>query len=276
MPNFDQYYPFDKGFGAPASAALWGKMAQQFVPDGIVYGYLNQIGASIAGGNITLQTGAVLIHGYYGEIQNPQTFAVGSGGMVVAAVNMSTEVMSTYYKDGVTDYSGLTQTATLWEIPLWLVTSATTVVDKRASTSNGRGLAMGVSASLGAYLTIPAGVSTQFNVGYINFTHQTVGLFTYVAQFEVSQPNLPSDVVFSGTYQYGQADVQQTYSYEWTWPGASGTTGLYHTTQSISWIWGVTPGRKQLGFHVSQAGGATTKIANMAVHVLQVGTLQNS
>lgn len=274
MGNFDQYFPFDKGFGAPASAALWGKMAAQFSPDGVISAYNNQMGATITGGNITIQTGAAMVHGYYGEVQNPQSFPVGTNGMVVAAVDMSAEVMSIYYKDGVTDYSsspGLIQTSTLWEIPLWLV-SGTTPVDRRSFVSPGRGLGAAASASIGAYIAMTSGTPYQFNVGTFNFSHPAWVMFTWQAQFRLASASLGADVIWYGTYQYGLPDQQGSYSYEWTWPG--GVTGIYGNVYTIQWPLSVTPGRKSIGIHVSPTGSVS--IANMMVSAIQLGTVPNA
>jgi hypothetical protein len=273
LGNFDQYFPFDKGFGAPASAALWGKMAQQFAPDGVLYSYLNQLNATVSGGNVTIQTGAAMVHGYYGEIQNNQTFPVGTNGMVVAAVDMSAEVMSIYYKDTVTDYSGLTQSSTLWEIPLWLVSGGTTLIDKRAYTDPGRGMGSGVGASIGSYIDLAPGANTQFNTGFINFTHPSAALFIYQIQFQIAAASTQA-VLWNGTYQNGQPDANLTYTYEWLWPGASGTLNPSIATQTISWIMGVTPGKKSVGFHVVVGtGGSHALVANMGVQVVQIGLL---
>ena len=221
MPVLDQFYPFDRPFGAPASAALWGKMAQQFVPDGVVAGSLNNFNAAISAGSITVQSGAVAIHGYYGEIQNNQTFAVGTNGMVVIGVDMVGESISCYYKDSVTDYNGLTQSATLWEIPLYLV-SGTTLADRRVFLNPGRGLITGFSVP-GPYGQANGAVA-NYTVGFASITHPCVVLAIFQAAFYVMNVNVAQNIFMQGYMQYGLPDQVLTANYEiLRWPG--GATG---------------------------------------------------
>ena len=277
MPNLDEYYPFDPGFGASANAARWGKMASLFSPDGIVFGYLNSLNATISGGSITIQTGAVMVHGYYGEIQTAQTYALGgTSGMVVAAVNLTTEVMSTYYRDGIVDQSGLTQSATLWEIPLYLITGTATMLDKRAAVTLSRGMSTAASVGVGSYTTLTSGTPVQFNIGTFNFTHPGTALFTWQAQFQITNPAQFVDVIWYGTYQYGLGDAAGSIAYEWSWPGASGSTGPYRTVLTIAWPIPVTPGRKTVGLHVSPTGPGTSAIANIMASAVVIGSLSNA
>src|SRR5215469_7383660 len=152
MGNFDEYFPFDPGYGAAANAARWRKMANLWQSDGVVANYpygaaanVSQLFATpISGGQTQIQQGAVFVHGYYAEIQTPQTISVGTNGSIVAQVNFNTEVVALVYRDGVLDYgsnpaNNYEQDANIWEIPVWLVSSGA-LVDIRTLINPAQGL----------------------------------------------------------------------------------------------------------------------------------------
>ena len=85
-------------------------------------------------------TGAVFIHGYYAEVQTPQSIPVLTNGTIVAKVDYTNEVCSVYYKDGALDYASYEQSTNNWEIPLWLVSSGT-LTDLRVMVNPSAGLA---------------------------------------------------------------------------------------------------------------------------------------
>ena len=68
MGNFDLQFPWDKGFGTPASSSMWRKMAKLWSADGVVSG----LNSTLAAGVVTVNPGACFIHGYYGEVVTAQ------------------------------------------------------------------------------------------------------------------------------------------------------------------------------------------------------------
>lgn len=152
--NFDEFFPFDVGKGNPANTARWRKMAQLWTPDGVVANYpvgvpsaQSQLYATpISGGNTTIQPGAVFMHGYYAEVRTAQTISsLGTSGTIVAKVDLVNQVCLIYFKAGATDYgsnpsTNFEQSASNWEIPLWLV-SGTQLTDLRNLIIPGQGVA---------------------------------------------------------------------------------------------------------------------------------------
>jgi microcystin-dependent protein len=129
--SMDAYVPFDSGAGSAATQALWRKMARAFAISGVVPGQGNNMLATYnsGAGTITVQPGAVLIDGFYGEITANKTLGAGTAttitgsGMVVARLNIATSVIeldwvaSTFVPS--VSYTGN------YELPLWALDSGT-------------------------------------------------------------------------------------------------------------------------------------------------------
>lgn len=116
MTAMDIYYPFATGVGATASQGGWLNIASSFREGGILRGKGNALRPSISGTTVTLQTGAVLIQGFYGESTGTKTFTVptsgGSFGIVVAQADFTSNVISLVYNAST---STPVQTTSLWE-----------------------------------------------------------------------------------------------------------------------------------------------------------------
>jgi hypothetical protein len=129
MTLLDNYFPFDQGPGETASQTRWRSMARLFHPSGVVNGYANQFAATIANGIVTVQTGAVWVDGFYGESISNKTVSVTGTGMIVARMDPTQrQVFIVYVPNQTTPTQNLTG---LWEIPLYHVTSGTTLTDIR-------------------------------------------------------------------------------------------------------------------------------------------------
>jgi hypothetical protein len=98
-------------------------MARLFNGSGVVYGFLNALAPSIAGSVVTVQTGAVWIDGYYGEIDSPKTIGVSGNGMVVARMDPNArQIVLTF----VANQTVPTQNQSgIYEVPVMQVTGAT-------------------------------------------------------------------------------------------------------------------------------------------------------
>lgn len=276
MGNFDEYFPFDPGYGSAANAARWRKMANLWMSDGVVANYpygaaatASQLYASpISGNATTVQPGAVFIHGYYAEISTPQNLSsLGQNGTIVAQVNFNTEVVALLYRDGVTDYgsnpaTSYEQDANIWEIPIWLI-SAGALVDIRTLINPASGLRWWAQ-SAGVQPINPGGtLQSSFGVARIPyiasaFLHGTLLLtFTDLSQAQQATCTL--------TYQYGQGDVQTSPSIvpAITAGGAAGQQ--LSMPVSLTGVVPVTPGRKTFGVRVVAGPGPQITVASMSV-----------
>lgn len=149
--TFDEFYPFDPTYGAPANAFRWRKMAQLWQADGVRANWLNQLNATNSLLSVTVQPGACFIHGYYAEMaagHTPaMTFTATNNGTLVVQANLATnnENIMLVWRDGVMDYGpnassnfaqDITQDRTIWEMPLWQMQNGT-LVDLRTTINPG-------------------------------------------------------------------------------------------------------------------------------------------
>jgi hypothetical protein len=109
LPAFDEYFPFNKGFGSPANASRWQKMSKIWSGDGVDIGVDFQFGnvgnpTTYAGTTVTLQSGAVYLQGYYAELLASAPLAItvpnNPTGVIVAHLNILTSVMEPLYLNG--------------------------------------------------------------------------------------------------------------------------------------------------------------------------------
>jgi hypothetical protein len=119
----DNYFPFDTGPGSTATAARWRLMGRLWYGSGVVPSYLNACAPSIAGSVVTIQTGAVWIDGYYGEIDSPKTVAVTGNGMVVLRMDpVARQILVVFVPNQTVPTQLLTG---IYEVPVMQVTGAT-------------------------------------------------------------------------------------------------------------------------------------------------------
>src|SRR6516162_41619 len=270
---FDEYFPFDPTFGAPANAFRWRKMAQLWQADGVRAGWLSSLAATQAGLTITLQTGAVFIHGYYAELTSattnhpwPVTFTGTQNGTLVAQANLGTsnENIQLVYRDGVMDYGSggsnfaqdTTQDRTIWEIPLWQMQNGT-LVDLRTMINPGGDISWWAQTSLGGPLSIGTGAML------LTFTDLSI------AQNAICQL----------IYQQGVAGEQSPATPGTTPPGITpAISGGGPAGQSMSipvaltsWV-NVVQGLKTAGWYVKAgAGTAGVQISQMTLSMRLVG-----
>ena len=122
MTIVDNYFPFDTGPGSSATASRWRLMARVWQGSGVIANYLNNMSPSIAGSVVTINTGAVWIDGYYGEIDSPKTVSISGNVIVVARMDPTARQIL------LTSVTTPTQTLTgIYEVPLARVTSGTLV-----------------------------------------------------------------------------------------------------------------------------------------------------
>jgi hypothetical protein len=210
--TFDEFFPFDPGHGASANSTRWRKMAQLWAPDGVLSNYLNQLNATQAGSQVTVQTGAVFMHGNYAELENPQTFTVGTNGTIVAQANLAlaNEFINLTYRDGVVDYgtnpsNNYEQDTGIWEIPIWLI-SGGSLVDLRNLINPATGLRWTATSPTATPVATSSTLQSSFGVARIPYAAQGFLHGTLLVQF--SDMSQAQSVACSLTYQWGQTDQQ--------------------------------------------------------------------
>lgn len=271
MPVVDEYFPFDTGHGSTSNTARWRKMARLWQSDGVYAGYMNQLNGTLAAGTLTVDTGAVFICGYYGEVQTAQPIPItGTGtGTVVAGVNFSTQQITIYYRDGITDYGtgGYEQDTSVWEIPLWLV-SGTSVTDLRTMINPGAG--DGWWSTVAGPITVATSttVQTNFLTPRVPYTGQAILrgelLLTY------SDLSQLQTVPCTLTYQFGQSDQQVTPTIT---PGVAGggpVGGQRAVVVTISGLIPVTQGKKTVGWRVTASTGPQVTIATLTAQLQMI------
>jgi hypothetical protein len=255
MGNFDEFFPWDPGYGASANATRWRKMAQLWASDGVRPNYPtatpNCLTATIAGTQVTVNPGACYIHGYYAELVNAQTLTASGNGTVVAQADLVNEQCVLYFKAGATDYSGYEQDfTTAWEMPLWLV-SGGVLYDLRVFINPGAGINWWINSAAAPVSVSPNGSSQNDLLvarvpyaGIALITGQMTVTFTDLSQLQTATCSL--------TYQYGVSG-QQYISPAQT-PGVSGGLAAGQSLSmpvAMSAQVPVTQGRKMIGWRVT-------------------------
>lgn len=287
---FDEYFPFDPGApgAATANATRWRKMGQLWAPDGVRANFLNSLNATQAGNQVTVQSGAVFIHGYYAESQNPHSFTVGSNGTIVAQASLvtSNELVNLVYRDGITDYGSTPAAnfqqdpdpgANIWEIPIWGI-SGGTLVDLRTMVSGGQGVTW--AAHFDIPQTLPSGTTTpltvaQFLVARVSYVGWAKVEGTAMITFQdLSQAQNASCQL---SYQQGIAGQAQLVPATPVQPGTSawGSAMAGQTMTmpiTLSGLIPVTLGRKTAGWLVSAGPGPAIQISNMTMSMRLVST----
>jgi hypothetical protein len=263
MANFDEFFPFDPGYGATANAARWRKMAQLWAADGVLANYLNQLNATLAGSTLTVQSGAVFIHGYYAELQNNQTFTMGTNGTLVAQVNFANEVVALVYRDTITDYGagGFEQDTNVWEIPIWGISGGNTLLDLRNLVNPANGLRW-VANQQGA-TTIPTGQTNQFSFGAARIPYAAQGFLHGTLLLTFSDLSQAQTVTCSLTYQYGQGDQQQTPTISPAVTAGGVVNQQLSIPVSLFGVVPVTQGKKTFGWRVQAGPGPGVSVAQL-------------
>jgi hypothetical protein len=288
---FDEFFPFDPTFGASANAFRWRKMAQLWQADGVRAGWLNQLLATQVGLTITLQPGAVFVHGYYAESTANKTFTGTNNGTLVAQANLvtSAENIQLVYRDGIMDYgaSGFAQDATdrnIWEIPLWQMQNGT-LVDLRTMINPGGDISWWAQTSLATPIAIGSGAT---NPGGAGSTQQMLtarvpyagsALLTGTMLLTFTDLSIAQNAICQLIYQPGVSGEQSPVTPGTTPPGITpAISGGGPVGQSVSipvaltsWV-NVIQGLKYAGWYVKcGAGTAGIQISQMTVSMRLVG-----
>jgi hypothetical protein len=270
MPLLDEFFPFDIGQGSPANTARWRKMAQLWQSDGVFSGYLNQLNATLAGATVTVATGGLFIHGYYGEVVNPMAVTgVGTNGTIVAGVDLSAQTISIYYRDTVVDYgsnptSNYQQDTNKWEIPLWLV-SGTTLIDLRTMVTPGA--ACGWWGNVSGPLTVISGGTLQTNFLTLRVPFAGKAILRGELLLAYSDGSQAQSAICQLTYQWGASDQQLTPTMTPTTPGG-GATGQGETDViTLSGLIPVTQGKKTVGWRVTAGTGPSLTMTTLTASV---------
>ena len=272
MANFDEFFPFDPGYGASANAARWRKMANLWMADGVLANYplgaaatVSQLYATIAGTTVTVQPGAVFIHGYYAEITTSQTFTVGTNGTIVAQVNYANEVVALVYRDTVVDYGsgGFEQDANIWEIPIWGVSGGTTLLDLRNLINPATGLRWWTSQPGSTAVATSTTLQNSFGLARIPYAAQGFLHGTMLVTF--SDMSQAQSAICQMTYQWGQGD-QQVSPTVTPAIGAGGPAGAAISMPvALTGVVPVTQGKKTFGWRVTAGTGPGIQVAQLTL-----------
>jgi hypothetical protein len=268
LPNFDEYFPFDPGYGASANAARWQKMAKLWAADGVVANYLNQMKATMVGNIVTVQTGAVFIHGYYAEIQANQAITVGTNGTIVAQANFNTEIVTLVYRDGIIDYgsnpnNSYEQDTNIWEIPIWLI-SGGVLVDLRNLINPATGLRWWTSSA--PTLTITTSTTGQYNIMTARIPYAAQGFIHGTLLVTFSDLSQAQSAACTLTYQYGVSGEQALSPTVTPAISAGGAGGqAISIPVSLTGIVSVLPGKKIAGWRVTAGTGPAIQVAQMTL-----------
>jgi hypothetical protein len=275
MGLVDEYFPFDLGHGYPANTARWRKMAQLWQSDGVLQGYLNQLNATLAGTTVTVQTGGLFLHGYYGEVQTAQSITgVGTNGTVVAGVDLVNQTVSIYYRDGVVDYGsgGYEQDTSKWETPLWLV-QGTSLVDFRTMINPGAGC--GWWHGLSGSWSVPTSTTNQIQFLGLRVPYAGSAVMRGELLVTYSDASAAQSVICQLTYQYGNTDQQTTLTSTPSIPGGGPAGVSVTSTVSLSGLLSVTQGKKNVGWRVTAGTGPGISVSALgaSVQMLNVPTI---
>ena len=266
MGVLDEFFPFDLGFGYPANTTRWRKMAQLWQSDGVYGGYLNQLSAALAGTTVTVQSGGLFIHGYYGEVQNPQSLTgIGTNGTVVAGVDLVNQSVSIYYRDQVVDYgpnatTNFAQNANTWEIPLWLV-SGSTLIDLRTMITPAAGTGWWATAAGPVSISPAQTIQTNLLTLRIPYTGKVLIRGELLVTF--SDASQIQSAICQLTYQFGQSDVQATPTITPGIPGGGPASTPVAVPVALSAQVPVTQGKKTVGWRVTAGLGPLMNLTTL-------------
>jgi hypothetical protein len=188
----DSYYPFDTPPGNIATPANWRRMARLWNQSGVVWGNQNNFNATISGGVVTIQPGAVFVDGFYGETTGNKTVGGVSSGLIVARLDTTQRQIYFVYLAGV-NTPGQSPSSPTYDVPLYQVTSASAMTDvrqflytsTRPCANAGAATATGQTGD-GAWFQIGYLTSNQWMKGGITFASGTFTVPAGVYQVEAA------------------------------------------------------------------------------------------
>lgn len=95
-------WPTDAADGSVSSEARWRKMGRVWTPSGVIRGAGGAMAPTLAGVNLTVQSGACWVDGHYCELAGSQVLAVTANGLVVVRFDPAANTAELLYRDGVT------------------------------------------------------------------------------------------------------------------------------------------------------------------------------
>jgi hypothetical protein len=120
---FDTYFPFDDGPGANTGMARWRRMAQLWLPSGVVRGVTGELGPNFfdAGAQtFHVAPGAVWAHGFYGEAVAGKAVPIpGNDGLLVARLRPDTHDIILEWRPGARFGDELQDPNGWWDVPLY-------------------------------------------------------------------------------------------------------------------------------------------------------------
>jgi hypothetical protein len=275
---FDEFFPFDPGFGASANATRWRKMAQLWQADGVLSQVTTQMHATMAGNTVTVQPGAVFMHGYYAELGVPRSFTVGTSGTIVAQANLATdnEFVQLVYRDAVVDYGTNPNTAyqqdgSVWEIPLWLIQSGG-LIDVRTFLNPGGSLTWFGSSPSAVNVTSGATVNVDLltaRVPYVGMATLRGTAVITLTDFSQAQSAACALVFQNGTAEQvvGPASTPQV-------TAGGPNIQVSFPVSASAWV-GTGQGRKKAGWRVVAGSGPQVQVREMTLTMTLAGMPPN-
>lgn len=259
----DEYYPFEAGFGSTANSQRWRQLFGNVLPDGVVYGFLNQLAPvyNSGAGTVTIDTGALIIDGMWGALSTLQTIAVSGNGTVVASLNLSTKVASILWSAGEIEYP-YTRNSTTYEVPLFSVVGGVGT-DMRPFINQGATTAASVT-STGIGYSMAATTTTNYGILLAHVTepgfYLIEGHASLVLAVDASVQQTINAKLFANQGAFTAAPPTQLGPLEpLSWPG--GATGGNPINASVSsrWLFNVSAaGLWIFGWQFVVGSGATT------------------
>lgn len=138
----ESYFPFDSGPGAFVTESEWAKMASRWLPTGVMDGELGELAVSTdsSGMDVQVAAGKAWIEGHWYESDAIKTLAIAAAhatlarwDRVVLRIDWTNDTIETAVVTGTAASSpsdpALTQSATIWEIPIARVVVPAAAVD---------------------------------------------------------------------------------------------------------------------------------------------------
>lgn len=109
-------WPTDASDGSVANEARWRKMGRLWRDSGIATGQGGELAPSLAGLNLTVQSGAAWVDGHYTELASTQVLTATANGLAVVRFDPAANTADLLWRDAV---SVPTQSPTgTWELPI--------------------------------------------------------------------------------------------------------------------------------------------------------------
>jgi hypothetical protein len=205
-----EYWPFATGAGATVTEARWSAMAKQWMPDGVLAGYLNQLQvfADSTGMQVKVRSGEAHIQGHVFRSDAEEILAVAANNSgstrldrVVVRLSWVAKTITIAVKTGTASLPALQQDSSVWEISLAQISVAN--LASTIASGNVSDLRTLVSSGLSASATDPPTANAQVTAGSLCKGSARVN--------NTGTPSLASDYNVSGVVDNGLGDVSVTW-----------------------------------------------------------------